>query len=885
MYAQIAVNVPSIAGVYDYHIPPELEGKIGAGHLVTVPFGRQTAQGVVFRLVFEPSVPETKTVIDLLDPQPVLTSAQIAMAGWLAEETLSPLAACIGLMLPVGLNQQADTLFEIRESRLVTTHESRISTIESRLLDLLQKRGPLRGRQIDQHFARVDWRKTAQYLVRRGMLTRQSMLPPPSVRPKYIRTAQLAVPPAEIEAAMSALGKTEATLQRRQAALRFLMKEPDAVNVSWVYAESGCNLSDLQELAERELIVLRETEIWRDPLKKIESRGLESNSPPKLTPDQQKAWQQILQVFNSFSLQPFDFAHTVPVSFREGKPSSFLLHGITGSGKTEIYIRAAQEAIRRGQQAIILVPEIALTPQTVRRFFARFPGQVGLLHSRLSEGERYDTWRRARLGLLKVVIGPRSALFAPLPNIGLIVADECHDSSFYQSEPPFYHAVNAAMEYARICGAVCLLGSATPSIVLRQRATLSPPTPRLAKHPQNGQGEARGARQLHLLELPKRIGQRMLPPVRVVDMREELKSGHRAIFSRALREALAEVLSKKQQAVLFLNRRGTATYVFCRYCGYTLKCPQCDTPLTYHVEGYRLKVESPASGEHANLQPSTFNLVCHHCNYKRQMPKKCPQCGSDQIRQYGLGSEKVETEVQALFPNARTLRWDWETTRQKDAHEIILSHFTAQRADVLVGTQMLAKGLDLPLVTLVGIVLADVGLNLPDPFAAERTFDVLTQVAGRAGRSALGGEVILQTFQPEHYVIQAAARHDYAAFYAQELEYRKALGYPPFSRLVRLEYRHHDPAKAEAESRAMAMKIHQRIEADKRIETNVIGPVPCFFAKLGGLYRWQVVMRGPEPATLLRGRLPEGLALPEGHRGGVSLSKGWRVEVDPISLL
>ncbi|MFH1905976.1 MAG: primosomal protein N', partial [Chloroflexota bacterium] len=677
MYAQIAVNVPSVTGVFDYALPPELEGKVGAGHLVSVPFGKQTVQGVVFRLVSEPSVPETKNIIALLDPQPVLTGTQIALAQWLAEATLSPLAACIGLMLPGGLAKQADTLFEIRDSRIpsrccaenrdskiVSSSESRISTVrstyaqhligsvESRLLDLLQKRGPLRGRQIDRHFSRVDWRKTAQYLLRSGVLQSQSILPPISVRPKFVRTAQLAVTPETAEAALPDLGKTEATLQRRQAALRFLISAPEPVNVAWVYAESGCNLTDLQELAERELIVLRETEIWRDPLQRIESRGIESSPPPELTPDQQKAWEAISMAFHSQS--PGHPSLITRHSSLVTPPSAFLLHGVTGSGKTEIYIRAAQEAIRRGKQAIILVPEIALTPQTVRRFLARFPGQVGLAHSKLSDGERYDTWRRARLGLLKIIIGPRSALFAPLPNIGLLVADECHDSSYYQSEPPFYHAVNAAMEYARLCGAVCVLGSATPSIVLRQQAQV---------------GE-----RIRLLELPKRIAESGLPPVHIIDMREELKSGNRAIFSRALSGALADVLAKNQQAILFLNRRGTATYVFCRECGYTLKCPRCETPLTYHVEGQKSNV----SGQ-SDIRHSTSDLRCHYCGYTRQLPKTCPQCGSDQIRQYGLGSEKVEAEVKALFPDARTLRWDWETTRQKDAHEIILSHFAAQR--------------------------------------------------------------------------------------------------------------------------------------------------------------------------------------------------------------
>ena len=489
----------------------------------------------------------------------------------------------------------------------------------------------------------------------------------------------------------------------------------------------------------------------------------------------------------------------------------------------------------------------------MRRFLARFPGQVGLVHSKLSEGERYDTWRRARLGLLKVVIGPRSALFSPLPDIGLIVADECHDGSYYQSEPPFYHAVEAAKVYARLCGAVCILGSATPGIVQRYQAEV---------------GES------VRLELPRRIQTSevlktsdvygSLPPVRIVDMREELKSGNRGIFSRALTEALAEVLERKEQAILFLNRRGTATYVFCRECGYVAKCPKCDTPLTYHVEGQKSNV----SGQ-SDIRPPTFDLRCHYCGYHRQLPKTCPACGSDQIRQYGLGSEKVEAEVQRLFPQATTLRWDWETTRQKDAHEIILSHFVAHRADVLVGTQMLAKGLDLPLVTLVGVVLADVGLNLPDPFAAERVFQVLTQVAGRAGRSARGGQVIMQTFQPEHYAIQAAAGHDYAAFYKRELEERRRLGYPPYSRLVRLEYRHYDAAKAEAEARQLVGRLTVDIETDKRMQTDLIGPVPCFFARLGGYYRWQIVLRGPEPESLPRGKSLE----------------GWRVEVGPVSLL
>lgn len=814
-FVQIVVNVPAVSGVFDYAIPESLAGTIGIGHLVIVPFGKQTAQGVVLRFIDQPSVRDVKEVIELVDPEPVLTQAQISLAEAMAESTLAPLAAVVGLFLPVGLSQQVDTMYELR----ITNYESQIDsksispktqrlTVEDRLLNLLRTRGSLRGRQIDSHFAKVDWRKTAGFLVRKGVLTARSVLPPPRVRSKFIRVAQLAVTPEEAESEMPNLGMKQ-TLARRQSALRFLIQQPEAINVSWVYAESGCNLADLQELEERGLIRLFESEVFRDPLEKT---GKQVNK---------ETGKQVIEltVEQNSSLNEIEYA------IRSTQYKPFLLYGVTGSGKTEIYLRAAEEVVKRGKQVIVLVPEIALTPQTVRRFLNRFPGQVGLVHSKLSEGERYDTWRRARAGKLKVIIGARSALFAPLPNIGLIVADECHDSSFHQAEPPFYHAVTAAQTYARLCGAVCVMGSATPTIEQRFKSEMN---------------------QLHKLDLPKRIVESGLPPVHIVDMRDELKAGQRGIFSRLLLRELDSTLQRGEQAILFLNRRGTSTYVFCRDCGHVLKCPNCESPLTFHTEGKE-------------------RLLCHQCGYERGKPKSCPQCGGNQIREYGLGSEKVEAEVNALFPKARTLRWDWDTTRQKDAHEMILTHFANHKADVLVGTQMLAKGLDLPMVTLVGIVLADVGLHLPDPFAAERVFQVLTQVAGRAGRSERGGKVVLQTFDPANQVIQSAAGHDVDGFYQHELENRKRLGYPPFARLVRLEFRSGDQASAEKE----AKRVGEKLSVISGKSSSVIGPVPCFFSKVAGLYRWQIILRGSNPKELLR---------------DVKLD-GWRVEVDPISLL
>ncbi len=843
-YLEIVVNVPQVSGAFHYHLPPELEGRVWGGHLVEVPFGKQRVQGVVIRAVARPEVPETRPVLRLLDTQPVLTSPQLALAQALSESTLSPLAAFIELMLPPGLGQQADSLYTPAPGP--GWQAKKLTSTQKRLMDLLEQRGPLRGRQIDSLLRHVNWRPAARSLAGMGLLASQSVLPPPSVQPKVARTVQLACPPAEAEKRMAELGRAGSKAQaRRQAMLRSLLREPGPVEVNWVYAESGGNLADLRLLAELGLARLGESEVWRDPLEQLD---VQVSAAPTLTQDQAVAWAEVEK-----GLRAAAAGQAV---------TPFLLHGVTGSGKTEIYLQAVDYVLRQGKQALILVPEIALTPQTVRRFMARFPGQVGLAHSQLSAGERYDTWRRARAGSLAVGVGPRSALFLPFPDLGLIVVDECHDDSYYQDDPPFYHAREAAVVYARLAGAACLLGSATPDLGSAYLATkgerryLRLPN-RILAHRQAVQSqlrrlEASGASSQHSHYRPLEAQAETidLPPVQVVDMRVELRQGNRSMFSRALQEALGRVLERGQQTILFLNRRGTAPYVFCRDCGQALRCPRCDLPLAFHAR---------ADNE----------LQCHHCGYARKMPKSCPNCGSARIRPYGAGTERVEAEVLSMYPGARTLRWEYETTRQKGAHEIILSHFANHRADVLVGTQMLAKGLDLPLVTLVGAVLADVGLNLPDAYAPERTFQVLTQVAGRAGRSPLGGEVILQTFQPEHYVIQAAARHNYREFYLRELEYRRQLRYPPFVRLVRLEYRHSDPAQAEAAAQKLAAQLRQWIQAERRQATDLVGPVPCFYARLGGLYRWQIIVRGPDPVSLLRGRPLE----------------GWRVEVNPPSLL
>jgi primosomal protein N' (replication factor Y) len=842
-YVEVAVNIAQVSGVFHYHLPPELEGQVQVGQLLLVPFGRQTVQGVVTGQVDQVEVAETRPVIKIVDPAAVITPAQIALARRLSYECLASLAACIGLMLPPGLEQQADVLYSAH-GRM----PDNLTHTQKRLLKLLYERGALRGSQIDRAMPRMNWRSSARSLIRSGLIQTQAVIPQARVKPKVVRTAQAACSPEQAQAALPNLGRAGSpAFQRRQAMLQFLLGEQNAVEASWVYAESGGSLADLRLLEKHGLVVLGDQETWRDPLKLLD---FQPYTAPELTSDQRKVWQEV----NSLIHEAAKGNSTPPI----------LLHGVTGSGKTEIYLHAVQETLALGKQAIILVPEIALTPQTLQRFAGRFPGQVGLVHSGLSAGERYDTWRRARAGELSLVVGPRSALFTPFPNLGLIILDEFHDDSYYQSESaPYYHTRQAAVIYADLCGAVCLMGSATPDVasfynskqqgwrylqlpkrIMAHRQAVESQLEHLAKRA----GASGGiTSRYHRLEAQAEAIE--LPPVSIVDMRLELQMGNRSIFSRPLQEALANVLANRQQAILFLNRRGSATFVFCRDCGLTLKCPRCEIPLTYHE----------AQG----------SLRCHYCAYERRMPQTCPECRSQRIRHYGSGTQRVETELQNMFPQVRTLRWDHETTRTKGSHDRILNQFADQQADVLVGTQMLAKGLDLPLVTLVGVVLADVGLSLPDYRTNERAFQILTQVAGRAGRSPLGGQVILQTFQPEHYVIQAAAQHDYPGLVEQELNYRRQLGYPPFTQLARLEYRHFDPQKAQSYAQEMAVQLREWIQEESWPVNRMIGPAPCFFARLGGLYRWQIVLSGNDPAALLRGR---------------NLGE-WKVEVNPPNLL
>lgn len=510
-----------------------------------------------------------------------------------------------------------------------------------------------------------------------------------------------------------------------------------------------------------------------------------------------------------------------------------LLHGITGSGKTEVYLQALAAALARGRRGIVLVPEIALTPQTVRRFAARFPGRVALLHSALRPPERQREWRRIRAGAVDVVIGSRSAIFAPLPDLGLIILDEEHDGSYKEDHrPPTYHAREVAFALARLTGSAVVLGSATPATESYQRAQ---------------------AGEFALVELRERPNPHPLPPVTVVDLREELHAGHTSILSRALLAELRATLARGEQAILFLNRRGSATCVLCRDCGHAMRCGRCDVPLTHHQ--------------------GQAKLICHYCNWRETPPQHCPRCGGDGMRFFGVGTERVEATVRQHFPAARILRWDADTVRGYTDHAQFARALADREVDVLIGTQMIAKGLDVPGVTLVGIIAADVALYLPDYRAPERAFQVLTQVAGRAGRAELPGRVIMQTFSPDHSCIEAAARHDFHAFYEVEIATRQAFGYPPFRRFVKLTYTHPDRHACQVEALSLGDHLARLIEDLALADTDIVGPAPAFIERLRDQYRWQMILRGPDPRAVIAALAPG------------ELGPGWTIDIDPTSSL
>lgn len=848
-YAQVVVNTPIVIRkpheeeslpaeslrerAFTYSIPEHLANQIALGQLVWVPFGSRRIQGIIIAFSETSPVEQTKDIDEIAEARPVLSPTQLELARWIARTYLCPFYDALSLMLPPGIEQPTEILLSLAPD----ISRENLTPKQLALVDLLARERSIKLNKLPR-----DLRSAVDALAQRGIVIKKTMVAPLRARAKQVNTVRLIS-----EEPLATLHPR--TQDKARRIVELLKTENKPLWVSVVYAAiENCTLQDLRKLEAAGIVALEEKEVWRDSLA---GRTFEVVEPPKLTSEQEKAWLAIREACCGVRENQTEHATR----------TTFLLHGVTGSGKTEIYMRALAEIIAQGKQGIVLVPEISLTPQTIRRFGARFK-RIAVIHSRLSIGERYDTWRRCRDGLVDAVIGARSALFAPLDKLGLIVIDEEHDTSYKQAESPHYHAREVAQELARRMGAIVILGSATPDVETYYRAT-------------------RG--EFKLVELPKRVmGHRAvienqvvqfrvqdsklvvrevgadyrdaryldLPRVEIVDLRAELKAGNRSMFSRALQREMTRVLAAREQIILFLNRRGTATFILCRDCGYVFQCRRCENPMTYHGTGDQ--------------------LVCHHCNRRDRVPTQCPQCGGARIRYFGVGTEKVEAEIQTLFPNARTLRWDWDVTRGKESHEVILEKFVQRQADILIGTQMIAKGLDLPFVTLVGVISADTALNLPDFRAGERTFQLLTQVAGRAGRSILGGKVIVQTYTPDHYAIVAASRHDYRAFYEHEIVFRREQNYPPYSRLIRLLFTHTNEKQAQIEVARMHRALATRLAQRGLPALDLIGPAPAFFHRIRGEYRYQILVRGDNPHALVQ---------------DIALPLGWRVEVDPVSVL
>ena len=809
-YADVAIDADWIppGKTFSYRIPrhPAVE----PGQLVWVQFGRSYVQGVVVSLSEASAVSEeeTRDILHPVEPSPLVGLLGLELADWLGQTYLCAPFESVGPMLPPGFRaHQRSRLTAVSgaddEAALASFREA--TRDAWRELSASGKAGdePDFLKRIEANPNRVDVaRRDLRRLVDRGLVHKEVSLPRPRTH-GYRRTLIPGNLPPE-----DAADETAARAHRQADLLAAVRESPTP------YAARGIGpVADA--LLERGLIA----EEWRRIEPEIPGGVSPSNAPPaELTAAQADAVGRI----------------TAALDDPDVTPRSFLLHGVTGSGKTEVYLRAIAYAIAQGKQAIYLVPEIALTPQTVGVVNDRFPGRAAVLHHRLTDRERFDQWWRIRDGLADVVVGPRSALFAPAFNVGIIVVDEEHEPAYKQSEfAPHYHARDAALALARRCGAVVVMGSATPDIGTYYDA-------------QRGRH--------HLMTLPERIPGADGAPIpladtHVVDMRRELREGNRSVFSRPLAAALDATIAAGQQAILFLNRRGSAAFMQCRECGNVVTCSRCSVAYSYHA--------------------ATGRLLCHYCNHSRRLPRACPQCRGGRIREMGAGTEAVEAELQRRYPGVAIERWDSDSMRDPGELERAMGRLADGEAQILVGTQMVARGLDLPKVTLSAVLLADLGLNLPDFRAGERAFALLCQVCGRAGRGREGGRSIIQTYQPDHYAIMAAAAQNYGLFYGIEIKARQEQGNPPFNRLTQIICADWSIRAVQQTLGELGDRLRNHAEQQGRSDVAIIGPTPCQPERARGRYRWRLLLRGRRLWQFLQGE---------------PIPRNCRVDVDPVHL-
>ncbi|MDW8568006.1 primosomal protein N' [Staphylococcus shinii] len=769
MIAKVIVDIPSksVDFTFDYIIPLRLQSMIQVGMRVIVPFGPRTIQGYVMKVTDKPDgnidTAKLKEIKEIQDIKPELTEELIQLTEWYNNYFVTKRISMLEVMLPSAIKAKYTKVFLIED----------VDAVPEALKVKFDKEGQYLYKEAQYN----DDLGQIVPLLKQGIVSEMTLLSQ-NVSKKKQRAVSI-IEGFDYDSVLGSLEKSK----KQYELYAYLLDERHHTVLLKDLEEMGFSKSSIDTLMRKGFVEKYDAIVERDP---FETRVFEQDQKQQLTDDQQAAYNSILE------------------NIRARQQRTYLLHGVTGSGKTEVYLQTIEEVLKLGRQAMMLVPEIALTPQMVLRFKRRFGDEVAVLHSGLSKGERYDEWQKIRDGKASVSVGARSSVFAPFKNLGMIIIDEEHESSYKQEDYPRYHARDIAQWRSQYHKCPLILGSATPSLETYARA-------------EKGVYE--------LLSLPNRVNQQALPEIEIVDMRTELSSGNRSMFSEQLRKSIQQRLDRNEQIVLFLNRRGYASFMLCRDCGHVPQCPNCDISLTYHK--------------------STDQLKCHYCGHQEVPPNKCPNCESEHIRQVGTGTQRVEELLQEAFQEARIIRMDVDTTTRKGAHEKLLDDFGAGKGDILLGTQMIAKGLDFPNITLVGVLNADTMLNLPDFRASERTYQLLTQVSGRAGRHEKEGQVIIQTYNPEHYAIKDVQANDYTAFFNKEMNYRKMGKYPPYFFLINFTVAHKEMKKVMEASKHIHKILLQHL-TDKAL---VLGPSPAALSRINNEYRFQILVKyKSEPA-------------------------------------
>ncbi len=802
---EVAVGLP-VSKTFYYLIPEALRGSVQVGMRVLVPFKGRKVTGFCLAILDQPPKgieEKLREVEELLDETPLIDPQMLSFYRWISDYYIHPLGEVIKTGLPPGLHLKSEMMLSLAEDGRQSLERAGLEPVQERILHEIEKRKRISLRRMMKVIPEAGLRSQLFSLRRKGLLHMEALIEEKEVKPRFQKVIQYQG------------GKSEGPLTKKEGEILRWLENQGERFYSELRKQFKSPLKQIQSLQKKGLLSIDLREVCRDPSAPFE---LKPYPRPLLTQSQETILGEILKGIRAKHYAPF------------------LIHGVTGSGKTEIYLQAIEAVFLQGKEAIVLVPEISLTPQLLSRFKDRFGGNLGLLHSGLGKGERYDQWRKIWKGEVRIALGARSAIFAPFKNVGIIIVDEEHDPSYKQEEKLKYHARDLAVVRAREAGATLILGSATPSLESFYNAEKG---------------------KFRLLTLPERIEQKPLPKVEVVDMRHE-----KGLLSEKMKTALQKNIEQGRQSLLFLNRRGFANFILCPECGFTFKCPNCSVTLTYHLGGR--------------------SLQCHYCGYRINAPGDCVNCNGHRLRGMGIGTERLEHEIKDLFPNQTVRRMDRDTTSRKHSHQQILKGLESGKIDILVGTQMIVKGHDYPNVTFVGVISADTSLHFPDFRSNERTFQLLTQVAGRAGRGEVPGEVVIQTFNPDHGSIQMAKEHDFYRFYREEIGFRRALEYPPFSRLINFRLLGNHERRITLAGEEME-KIGQSLLKKgfgKGIE--LLGPSAAPFLKLKGKYRLQMLAKGRNSRLLHQFAEALVARMEERIKGrGVHLE----VDVDPVFIL